>query len=285
MPSMKNRDFLTYLFLCVSALTLGCEKLSLSAEPPTTNTIAVASPTPPPSENTEEPPPSPALSPKLDPSLNPNLVDTDVKLISAVKSENLEDAKRLLANGANPNSFFKVSDGASSNYYETILGLAIDKKNADIVRLLLEKGANANIHSFDGNKPPVLWEDNFSNATSNEDVVTMKLLADYHADLTGNKDSPPIITSVRNVEVLDFLMKHGFDINVKDFEGNSVLMKAIFDNKAELVKAILKYNPNLDQKTEELVFTDYKKLTPLQLAERYASKEVVEELKKAGAKK
>lgn len=282
---MKSRQFLICLFLSLSAATLGCEKLSLSAETPPKNTIAVASPTPSPGENLEEPPPSQPLSPKPEPSLNPNLSAADVELISAVKSENIEDVQRLLADGANPNSFLKVSDGASLNYYETVLGLAIDKKNADLARLLLEKGANANQHSFDGNKPPVLREDNFSKATNNEDVRTMQLLADYQADLTGNKDNPPIITKVKNIEVLDFLMKHGFDINAKDFEGNSVLIKAIFDNKAELVKAILKYNPDLNQKTGESVFTDYKKLTLLQLAERYAGKEIVQELKKAGAGK
>lgn len=281
---MKSRQFLISLLLSLSAVAFGCEKLSLPANP-SANTVVVASPTPPPSENLEEPPPSPPLLPKPEPSLNPNLSETDVELINAVKSENIEDVKRLLANGANPNSFFKVSDGSLLNNYETVLGLAIDKKNADIARLLLEKGANADKHSFDGNKPPVLWEDNFSKATNNEDVRIMELLVDYHANLTGNKDNPPIITRVKNTEVLSSLMKHGFDINAKDFKGSSILIKAIFDNNAELVRAILKYNPDLNQKTEELVFTDYKKLTPLQLAERYASQEIVQELKKAGAKK
>lgn len=280
---MKNRHFLICLFLSLSLTAFGCAKLSLSADS-SANMIAVISPTPTPIVNSEEPPPPEPLSPKPEPSLNPNLSERDVELINAVKSENAEEVKRLLADGANPNSFFKVSDGLL-NYYKTVLGLAVDKKNADIVQLLLEKGANADEHSFDGNKPPVLWEDNFSNATNNEDVRTMKLLANYHADLTGNKDSPPIITKVKNVEVLDFLMKHGFNINAKDFEGRSILIKAIFDDKAELVTAILKYNPDLNQKTGELVFTDYKKLTPLQLAERYASKEIVQELKKAGARR
>ncbi len=266
----------------LSVTASGCARSSLSVASP--NAVAAVSPTPPSNENREEPPPPEPLSPKPAPSLNPNSSDLDVELINAVKSENADEVKRFLADGANPNSFLKISDGLSLNYYETVLGLAVDKKNTDIARLLLDKEANVDKHSFDGNNPPILWEDNFSKATNNEDVKTMKLLVDHHADLTGNKDNPPIITKVKNIEVLDFLVKHGFDINDRDYEGINILIEAVFDNNVELVKAILKYNPDLNQKTEELVFTDYKKLTPLQIAEIYGYKEIIRELKKAGAK-
>ncbi len=279
---MKNRRFLTYLFLSLSVTAFGCAKLSLSADAPSANTIVVISPTPPPSVNLEEPPPPEPLSPKPESSLSPKLSESDVALIEAVKSENIEDVKRLLTGGANPNSFFKDANSAL-NYYETVLGLAIDKKNVGIANLLLEYRADVNKHSFDAHQPPILSKNTFGVAVYTENVEMIELLADYNADT--DFDDKTVVYSVKTPEVLNLLVKNGYDVNARTVEGETILTDAIFAKDLALVKAILKYNPDLNQKTGELVFTDYKKLTLLQLAERYGSKEIIRELKKAGARK
>lgn len=278
---MKNRRFLTCLFLSLSLTAFACAKLSLSADPPPANTIAVISPTPPPSENTEEPPPpEPPKKPRSSPPILSNKEKKDDELIAAIKAENIEQVKQLLDDGAKPDSFFRHSE--TSDYYTTALGLAIDRKNVEVARLLIEHGANIDKNSFQTEYKFLSTASNFDSAVHNEDLEMMKLLADHNADLGLNSDQPYL---GNNAEVLDFLIKKGYDINARDIEGRTSLTEAIYAKNLDLVKTILRYKPNLNLKTGKTVFTDYKEFTPLQLAERYGYKEIVRELKKAGARK
>lgn len=277
---MKNRWFLICAFLSLSAAVLGCAKLSLSADPPPANTIVVASPTPP-SENPEEPPPpEPPKKPRPSLPILSNKEKKDDELIAAIKAENIEQVKQLLDDGANPNSFFRFSE--TSSYYTTALGIAVDKKNVEVARLLIEHGANVDKNSFQTEYKSLSTASNFDSAVHNEDLEMMKLLADHNTDLGLNGDQPYL---GNNAEVLDFLVKKGYDINARDIEGRTSLTEAIYAKNLDLVKTILRYKPNLNLKTGATVFTDYEELTVLQLAETHGSKEIFRELKKAGAKK
>ncbi len=278
---MKNRRFLIYLFLSLSVTTFGCAKLSLSADAPPANTIAVVSPTPPPSVNLEEPPPpEPPKTLRQSLPILQNKDKKDDELIAAIKAENVEQVKQLLADEVNSNSFSQVSE--TSDDYDTALGLAVDRKNVEIAKLLLEHGANVNKNSFnvdEGLSSPI---SNFDWAVNNEDLEMMKLLAAHNADLGLSSDQPYL---GKNAEILNFLIKNGYDINARDEKGMTALTEAVYDNKLDLVKTILRYKPDLNQRTEESQFTDFKKFTPLQLAEFFGRKEIVRELKKAGARK
>lgn len=205
----------------------------------------------------------------------------DAELIDAIKSENFEKSKELLEKGASANSSYKISE--TSEIYETALGLAVRNKNLEIARLLLEHKADVN-KSYIGGSYHTL---NFRNAVYNQDLAMVKLLADYKADMEKDADSfVPTIFYAGNKEMLDFLVKQGFDINVIGGEGKTCLIEAVFSNDVDLVKAVLQHKPNnLNNKTVAIKVTDYKEMTALQLAKAYGNKEIIEALKKAGAKR
>jgi len=201
--------------------------------------------------------------------------DSDAGLIEAINNENTEKVRQLLESGANPDSTYKAA-GTSQSI--TALGIAVDKKNLEIARLLLEKGANVDLRYVDSDYL------NFRESVSNQDVKMAKLLADFHADTEKNDDSAPIIRDVKDTEMLDFLINLGFDINRQDIDGRTCLTEAIFAGDLQMVKAILQYKPDLSLKTKPLKVLNYKAMTALQIAKTYGNKNIIEELKKAGAK-
>jgi ankyrin repeat protein len=48
-----------------------------------------------------------------------------------------------------------------------------------------------------------------------------------------------------NPEVIDLLIKNGFDINIQDYEGKTPLICAVMNKKTDNVKTLLKY-PQID---------------------------------------
>ncbi len=48
-----------------------------------------------------------------------------------------------------------------------------------------------------------------------------------------------------NPEVIDLLIKNGFDINIQDYEGKTPLICAVMSKKTDNVKTLLKY-PQID---------------------------------------
>jgi uncharacterized protein len=198
----------------------------------------------------------------------------DIQLVEAVKSENAERVKQLLESGANPNSTYRKSETSDST--TTVLGLAVENKNVEIARLLLEHGADV-----DRSRTGFDYL-NFRIAINNQDVKMAKLLVSF--DAKTNDDSSPMIRDVKNEELLEFLINRGFDINSQDIDGRTCLTEAVFARDLEMVKAILKHKPNLNLKTKPLKVLDYKEMTVLQIAKAYNNKDIIQELKKAGAK-
>ena len=62
-----------------------------------------------------------------------------------------------------------------------------------------------------------------------------------------------------NPEVIDLLIKNGFDINIQDYEGKTPLICAVMNNKTDNVKTLLKYpqiDPNIKD-NKQLAAMDY----------------------------
>ena len=245
--------------------------------PPETTTNTKELPEPPP------PPPS-GLSrlPLEEPLIKPNLSDADNKLIAAVQNENFDEAKNALEVGANPNLFYKTPNSLQS-FYQTILGLAVEKKNTKIAELLLERGADANKALIDGYHASA--GSNLTTAIAQRDFQMIKLLVKHKADVkeaTGN-----VLTStmndLRDIKILRFLMKHGADIDSANVVGDTILINAIVEKDLKRLKVVLKYKPQLNKK-REIIYANYELLSPLEVAMKYGNKEIVKELRKAGAK-
>lgn len=211
----------------------------------------------------------------------------DAELVEAVKVRDIDKARKLLKDGANPDIVYKESK--ENNIYLTVLRTAVVNKDLETAKLLLSHNSNVNLSTiiYDNN---IRYEynDNFREATFNQDLPMMKLLADYQIDMKKDEDFAPLIVyAVRNKETLDFLVELGFDISIIDkSEGRTALIEAVLADDVNLVKAILKHKPkNLEAKTYGLKVFDFQKLTALQIAEIHKNKEIIKLLKKAGARK
>lgn len=199
-----------------------------------------------------------------------------------------------MESGANPNTFYQLDK--NSSFHKTVLGNAVDEKQLEIARLLLEHGANVDKNSFDTDENGKEYSVglNFEQAVENQDAPMMKLLIDFRADLDKDTDSLPLIFLTKTKEVLALLVENGFDINQTDSDGYTRLMRASYENDLDLVKDILQNNPELDIVSKPLRYYNDEKLTALGLArnskytdknEIAKQKEIITLLKKAGAKK
>ena len=139
---------------------------------------------------------------KMGAVLNPNYDDhyeirpKETPLQVAIKNQNIEVIKVLLANGADPNSF-------------TLLDQALKTGNLKIIQMCLENGANGN-HLLD----EALF------AYSNR-LAMIELLLKYDVDVNDKDDADwtPLhhaIVHTGNVGLASLLIRYGADINAKD---------------------------------------------------------------------
>ncbi|WP_293305400.1 ankyrin repeat domain-containing protein [Pedobacter sp. UBA5917] len=119
-------------------------------------------------------------------------------LYSAIAKNNTEKAIDLLKNGASANYIKSVGPWMKVNMLIT----AVNNKNVDIVKLLLE------------NKADVNWRDGFN--------TTALMYAAAKANRT----------------IIDMLLDNGADINANDGKGNTVLSAAKESKNEELIKYI-----------------------------------------------
>ena len=125
-----------------------------------------------------------------------------------------------------------------STYVEdTPLGLAARKGNLEIVRLLLQAGANPD----DGGESPTLCY-----AVSRQHIDIIKALIQWNADVnltTPSRISPLMIAAgIGNLEIVKLLVKSGADVNSTDdigSAGNVALNKAAYNGHQEVFDYLL----------------------------------------------
>lgn len=165
-------------------------------------------------------------------------------LLSAVTSVNLGEVERLLENGANPNA--KSADGSPA------LKLALQKNEAMIAQVLVEKGADPNI---------------FINIVDQE--YSLQLTPLHYASLKGN------------ASLAEVLLKHKANVDIRDRWGSTPLHMAVLDNHPRIIELLCRNHANTNLK-------DRDGETPLHLlAQNYRSQsleEISEILFKYGAK-
>jgi len=189
-------------------------------------------------------------------------------LITAIHYQNKDIARLLIENGADPNK-------ADSEYLEP-LKEAVKLKDYAIVRLLIDRGANPAQGECDALYVAV---------DTIADHTMVKLLAGYGADLhkkhtydavsygeahglfveipsdanlSGEFSSSIIISG--NVlfvavnkgyyDIVKVLLENGADINESDTHGRTPLMIAAINNKKDIIKLLLDFDPDLLYKNQ-----------------------------------
>ena len=207
---------------------------------------------------------------------NPVFAQQFNALADAVIEKDTAKIKQLLQSGVDINTQHPTSGTtvlmiASSYYYYD-----------DMVEYLIGKGANVNLKDSEG-ETALLW------AASNS-LPSAKILVENGAkvNIAANDGMTPFLQATLGVssgkvtiEMCNLLRKNGANINAsltkKSAAGWTALHYAVVNGDIELVKYLIRYGANVNKSTGE-------GSTPLFLAKLGNHEEVVQILKKAGAK-
>lgn len=145
-----------------------------------------------------------------------------IPLFQACKEGNIPEIEALIQKGADINNSCSamVLNPRTKNYKlttSTLLMEAIKCKQPEVVKYLVEHGADVN--------------------RANSEGVTPLMLA--------------IRISDNNINLVDFFLKHKADIEHKDFSGNTPLSGAVAMGKKSAVKSLIESGANLDNPTSK----------------------------------
>ena len=193
------------------------------------------------------------------------------ELSDFVFDKNLEGIKGIIKKGVDVNGLDEIGN--------TALCLAVSGGDPEIVRALLEAGADPNLTpepepDEDESKPPL-------SLGNNADIT--KLLIDAGANTNfqnSSGDTILIMTAYRwgAFENMKVLLENGADINIKNNEGETALMYAAKDkDNLDKVKLLIKSGVDLN-------IQDNDGNTALSIAREAGNTEIIELLLEAGAK-
>ena len=159
----------------------------------------------------------------------PGAATRDVRLIEAVKADNLAVVRELVSQRVDVNA--RAGDGA------TALGWAVYRDNREAIDLLLRAGAMVNAANDLGVTP--LWV-----AASHASAAIIARLLDAGADpnLAPATGGTPLMLVARNGDVASakLLIGRGADVNaMEDANGQTALMWAIAQQRQEVVGVLL----------------------------------------------
>ncbi len=128
---------------------------------------------------------------------------------------------------------------------DTSLALAIGTHDLPRAKELLASGADPNERNHNGVTP--LWI-----AVDHDDTIMVNLLLDHHADIldTSGRNSMESVGEIaafnNSWQSLAILYKHGFSIQKRDNEGQTMLHVAVRGNNLEIAAFLLQHglNPN-----------------------------------------
>jgi ankyrin repeat protein len=207
-----------------------------------------------------------------------NQKELDEKLMSMFEGRrgqcDLAEVKSLIQQGASPNA--RNWDGNTL----TALMAAARRRCPDIVKILLEAGANVNAKAgvVIGVGDGVSGITPLSQAAASEDVSIVKLLLEHGADihaLTGN--GATVMAFATTNEIVQVFLDRGLDINARDKNGYTLLIRSAEGFHRPSVAFLLEHGADPNAKTTDGT-------TALKLAKGIGHLDDVELLKKAGAK-
>jgi ankyrin repeat protein len=145
----------------------------------------------------------------------------------------LDTVNLLLAAGADIDTIAKRGPKVEAT---TALLLALQKDESEMVRFLIERGADVNRIDENGLTPLVAAADK-----GNSDIFTILLAEGADPRIPDRKGRTPLMAAVENgnVNIINALLAEGFDPNCADSEGNTLLHIAINENNTEAFKVLL----------------------------------------------
>lgn len=174
-------------------------------------------------------------------------------LIEAVQANDLSEVKKLLENGANPNTQDESSESALA------IASRLNSTDIGIVAELLKHKASLDNRNGDLTTPlhAAVKSGYYYNAQK------IELLLAYGADINAQDlwGKTPFMCACHDekLECIELLLKKGASLNQQDIGGNTALSSAIIDGKIKVIHAILcnKYQiPSLYCGSDEILVLD-----------------------------
>ena len=160
----------------------------------------------------------------------------DVPLVEAVKSQDTDAVRRLLAEGADVDA--AQPDGA------TALHWAAYRDDPVMADLLIAAGAGVNVANELGATPLWLAADNGSAG-----MITRLLDAGANPNVSLPEGETPIMTASRtgSAEAVRYLLAHGANVNVSErSRGQTALMWAVAQGHHEIIDVLIQHGADID---------------------------------------
>ncbi|SVC67079.1 uncharacterized protein METZ01_LOCUS319933, partial [marine metagenome] len=195
-------------------------------------------------------------------------------LVVAAKKGDIEAVKQHIAAGADVNA----KEGGFEN---TPLIIAASQGHKEIAELLITNGADVNAKDV-GGLTPLDWATGwlpFRN-TPSETKAAKKEIADLlrkHGGKSGGEDSIYVAAKTGNIKAVKQHIAAGTDVNVRDGEGWTPLLRAAFWGHKEIVELLIAEGADVNANAND-------GKTPLDSAIRYNRPELADLLRKHGGK-
>jgi len=153
------------------------------------------------------------------------------KFFDYVYNGDIKKTHELLKNGINPNF----------NYNGRMpLVVACRRENIDMLKLLIDKGADPNMSDDIG-----ITALNISSSHGYIESVKYLLEVGANPNISDDCGYSPLINSSlnNNDDIIEILINAGADINSINNRHETALMTAIMYNRLEIVKKLIKYGP------------------------------------------
>ena len=159
----------------------------------------------------------------------PQQAALDEAFLTAVQNRDLAKMQELLNRGANINARSSVN-----RYYA--LQYAVDWPDVNLVKLLLDKGADINLTDDGGNTALMVAASDYGPLYK----AIVKLLLDRGADVqAGGNRALFNAAEEAGPEIVQLLLKKGANPKARDAEGNTVLMSAAHGDFLKAMRVLL----------------------------------------------
>ncbi len=163
--------------------------------------------------------------------MNSKCISNDFLLLKAVKDGDLAEIKRQIINGANVNIIDDYEGFTGSGF--SALEIAIERGQAESVKLLLEAGADPNYFTVASGSPPLI------DAAAECSIEIAKLLIKAGAEINC-EDGSALAIAARNgcLEIVKMLVEANADLNIYT-ETYSPLLSAIIQGHQKVFEYLV----------------------------------------------
>ncbi|KAG4034424.1 hypothetical protein MFRU_003g03880 [Monilinia fructicola] len=186
-----------------------------------------------------------AIISKYPDSVNIQNDESETALHLAIKRNNLEIVKLLVANNDDANIDIRDKDGRTALHYACSSLSNISPKCID---LLLQKGANIDLKDNDGDTALI-----FAILRAKKELAEALLLKKANVDIQNNHGA----TALHCVEygisqkVIDLLVEKVANVDLKDNNGNTALIHAVGSGNLKLVQGLLSKKAKVDIRNDD----------------------------------